>query len=48
VLVGSLIAPTVAAGVLRQTNRVHRQIHLDEERDDDGDGIPDAFQAGTG
>lgn len=48
VLIGSLIAATVATVVLRQRNRVYRQIHLDEERDDDGDGIPDAFQAGTG
>jgi hypothetical protein len=26
---------------------VNLQIHLDEECDDDGNGIPDAFRAGT-
>ena len=48
VLVGSLIAAALAAVVLGRRNRVYRQIHLDEERDDDGDGIPDAFRADTG
>ncbi|MEO6144764.1 MAG: Na+/H+ antiporter NhaA [Dermatophilaceae bacterium] len=48
VLVGSLIAASLAAVVLGRRNRVYRQIHLDEERDDDGDGIPDAFRADTG
>ena len=48
VLVGSLVAAALAAVVLSRRNRVYRQIHLDEERDDDGDGIPDAFRAGTG
>lgn len=48
VIVGSLIAAALAAVVLSRRNRVYRQIHLDEERDDDGDGIPDAFRADTG
>lgn len=48
VLVGSLIAAALAALVLRRRNRVYRQIHLDEERDHGGDGIPDAFRASTG
>ena len=48
VLVGSLIAAALAAVVLGRRNRVYRQIHLDEERDDDDDGIPDAFRADTG
>ncbi|HEY5247571.1 MAG TPA: Na+/H+ antiporter NhaA [Dermatophilaceae bacterium] len=47
VLIGSLIAAALSAVVLGRRNLVYRQIHRDEERDDDGDGIPDAFQAGT-
>jgi NhaA family Na+:H+ antiporter len=47
VLVGSLLAALLAGIVLRRRNRVYRQIHLEEERDDDGDGVPDAFQSGT-
>ena len=47
VLVGSTIAASLAAVVLLRRNRVYRQIHLDEERDDDGDGIPDMFLTGT-
>lgn len=47
VLVGSLTAAALAAGVLLRRNRVYRQIHLDEERDEDGDGIPDMFLTGT-
>lgn len=47
VLVGSMIAAALAAVVLLRRNRVYRQIHLDEERDDDGDGIPDMFLTGT-
>jgi NhaA family Na+:H+ antiporter len=47
VLVGSVIAAALAAVVLGRRNRVYRQIHLDEERDDN-DGIPDAFRADTG
>jgi hypothetical protein len=31
----------------QETIWVNRQIHLDEELDDDDDGIPDAFRAGT-
>lgn len=48
VLVGSFIAAALAAMVLLRRNRTYRRIHLEEERDDDGDGIPDVFQAGTG
>lgn len=46
-LVGSVIAAALAVGVLLRRNRVYRQIHLDEERDEDGDGIPDMFLTGT-
>ena len=48
VLVGSLVAAALAAVVLRRRNQTYHQIELDEERDDDGDGIPDAFKPGTG
>ena len=48
VLIGSLSAAALAAVVLGRRNQVYRRIHLDEERDDDGDGIPDAFRADTG
>jgi hypothetical protein len=30
-----------------ETSSLNRQIHPDEERDDDGAGIPEAFRAGT-
>ena len=41
VLAGSLIAAVLAAVVLRRRNRAYRQIHLAEQRDDDGDDVPD-------
>lgn len=47
VLAGSLAAAALAAVVLHRRNRAYRRIHLDEERDDDGDGIPDMFLTGT-
>jgi len=47
VLVGSLIAAVLAAAVLQRRNRVYRQIHLAEQRDDDGDGVPDLFSRNT-
>lgn len=47
ILVGSLIAASLASVVLLRRNRVYRQIYLDECRDDDGDGIPDVFRART-
>lgn len=43
VLVGSLAAAGLAAPVLRRRNNAYRRIHLAEQRDADGDGIPDAF-----
>jgi NhaA family Na+:H+ antiporter len=48
VLAGSVIAAGLAAVLLCLRNRVYRQIHLDETRDEDGDGIPDAFHASSG
>ncbi|WP_309647192.1 Na+/H+ antiporter NhaA [Nocardioides sp.] len=44
VLVGSLTAALLATIVLRARNRVYRRICELEERDDDGDGVPDVFQ----
>ncbi|MFB6525078.1 Na+/H+ antiporter NhaA [Streptomyces sp. NPDC056399] len=44
VLVGSLVAATFAAVLLRRRNRVYRQLWEDEERDDDADGIPGIYQ----
>ncbi|MDR6637593.1 Na+/H+ antiporter NhaA [Paenarthrobacter nitroguajacolicus] len=43
ILAGSLISALLAAVVLKARNRRYRQIQLDEERDDDGDGVPDVF-----
>ncbi|MGO4144771.1 Na+/H+ antiporter NhaA [Paenarthrobacter sp. YAF11_1] len=43
ILAGSLIAALLAAVVLKARNRRYRQVQADEERDDDGDGVPDVF-----
>ncbi len=43
ILAGSLIAALLAAVVLKARNRRYRQVQADEERDDDGDGVPDIF-----
>ncbi|QWZ10394.1 Na+/H+ antiporter NhaA [Nocardioides panacis] len=45
VLVGSVVAAVLATVVLRARNRVYRAICVDEERDDDADGIPDVYQS---
>jgi NhaA family Na+:H+ antiporter len=45
VLVGSVVAALLATVVLRARNRVYRAICVDEERDDDADGIPDVYQS---
>ncbi|MGL5817818.1 MAG: Na+/H+ antiporter NhaA [Phycicoccus sp.] len=44
VLLGSLVAATLAAVVLRFRNSAHRRICEEESRDDDADGIPDVYQ----
>ncbi|MFT4263776.1 MAG: Na+/H+ antiporter NhaA [Nocardioides sp.] len=44
VLVGSLAAGVLAAGVLRLRNRTYRRLAELESIDADDDGIPDAFQ----
>jgi len=44
VLGGSVLAAALASIVLRIRNRHYRLIEEEESRDDDGDGVPDAFQ----
>ena len=46
VLVGSVVATTAAAVVLRARNRVYRRIEALETADPDHDGIPDIFLEG--
>jgi Na+:H+ antiporter, NhaA family len=47
VLVGSFVAATAAAVVLRARNRVYRRIEALETADPDHDGIPDVFLEGA-
>lgn len=50
VLVGSLIAAALAALLIKRRDRIYRRLSEEENRDDDGDGIPDVYQhhsAGT-
>ena len=44
VLAGSLLAAALAAVDLRLRNRVYRRIEAEEQRDEDGDGVPDCFE----
>lgn len=44
VLAGSLIAALIAAVALLSRSRIYRKVHDEEERDEDGDGIPDVYQ----
>jgi NhaA family Na+:H+ antiporter len=44
ILLGSLLAATLASAVLRLRNRAYRRIAELESRDDDHDGIPDVFE----
>ena len=48
VLLGSLISAVLASAVLRRRNAVHRRIDERENRDEDGDGVPDIYQQGSG
>ncbi|WP_426302615.1 Na+/H+ antiporter NhaA [Arthrobacter sp. R-11] len=48
ILTGSLCAALLAAVVLRARNRHYRKVELEEQRDDDGDGVPDVFAATEG
>ena len=43
ILAGSLTAALLAAVVLRARNRRYRLGQAEEQRDDDGDGVPDVF-----
>ncbi|NYD79174.1 Na+/H+ antiporter NhaA [Arthrobacter cupressi] len=45
ILAGSVCAAVLAAVVLRARNRHYRAVELEEQRDDDGDGVPDVFSA---
>jgi NhaA family Na+:H+ antiporter len=44
ILVGSLTAAVLAAGVLVSRNSTYRRLHAAELADEDHDGIPDAYQ----
>jgi NhaA family Na+:H+ antiporter len=46
VLVGSLVAATLASVVLRSRNRTYARIAELESRDDDADGVPDVYERG--
>lgn len=48
VMVGSLLAAVLASVVLRRRNAAYRAIALEDEVDDDGDGVPDAFEPRSG
>ncbi|MDQ0029212.1 Na+/H+ antiporter NhaA [Arthrobacter bambusae] len=43
ILAGSLAAAVLAAVVLKARNRHYRRLAREEQRDDDGDGVPDVF-----
>jgi NhaA family Na+:H+ antiporter len=45
VLAGSVGAALQAAVVLRLRNRTYRRIEAEQARDEDHDGVPDAYQA---
>ncbi|MFB7651586.1 MULTISPECIES: Na+/H+ antiporter NhaA [unclassified Streptomyces] len=50
VLIASLIAAVLAAALIKRRDRIYRRLSEEENRDDDGDGIPDVYQrdqAGT-
>jgi NhaA family Na+:H+ antiporter len=48
VLLGSLLAAVLATLVLRRREQAYRRIAEIEARDDDGDGVPDVYEQGTG
>lgn len=44
VLIGSLISAVLATVLLKLRNNKYRALWAEEERDDDGDGIPDVYE----
>ena len=44
VLTASILSALLAVGALMSRSRYYQLIHDEEERDDDGDGIPDVYQ----
>jgi NhaA family Na+:H+ antiporter len=44
VIAGSVLAAVLASIVLRRRNAIYRRIAHEDSLDDDGDGVPDAFQ----
>ncbi|MEZ2389759.1 Na+/H+ antiporter NhaA [bacterium RCC_150] len=48
ILAGSLAAGALAAVVLKTRNRHYKRVALSEQKDDDGDGVPDVFAPPSG
>jgi NhaA family Na+:H+ antiporter len=44
VLVASVVSALLAATLLKRRNNVYRRLYDTEERDEDGDGIPDVYE----
>ncbi|WP_329176265.1 Na+/H+ antiporter NhaA [Streptomyces sp. NBC_01477] len=44
VLVGSVVSAVLAATLLKLRNNTYRRLYDTEERDEDGDGIPDVYE----
>lgn len=45
ILSGSVLAAILASIVLVRRNKAYRLMHEEDERDDDGDGVPDVYQS---
>jgi NhaA family Na+:H+ antiporter len=48
ILLGSVVSAGLASVLLLRRNRVYREMEIEENRDDDGDGIPDVYQEQRG
>ena len=44
IIVGSVVAAVLASAVLRRRNAVYRRIHLEDQVDEDADGVPDVYE----
>ena len=44
IIVGSVLAAILASAVLRRRNAVYRRIHLEDQLDEDADGVPDVYE----